>query len=645
MVKSRFGVLSSPSKDESDVTLRHRTATSAGNPKPHEWIDTSAHFQEYMRRSSDRSTLRRRTILRLNDPSYLQGVRRASQRIAEAAWSAHLQQVSGGEIPSAASILGQQINGRGGRENALHHPVESNAESVYFDALHSDSSVQSDGGHSSRLSSTERAALRGTKRALHEAEDVVGGGGEEPFYGGSTSEFDLDTIDESIRGRPKSTSPSAFLRMRTLLRGGPGRRVVRFMTGSPPSSSNRAATSFADGASHRSAEATTAAWMCGVCGMVFSTEHSAEKHEREHIADVVAGMEWMPKTHSSSDSFLYHRPMTAAQAKNVPSSSILLRPNGSTVEVENVPTTPKQRSNGVHSPSSMHAVGNATPNVDTVRFRLSSEEENGEVLGFSKKGDDEYPGLEADLPHTELPKCRTHSNNEVRFADDSSVHHETNSLLLRGDDRIVLADEALCDVVSRAVPKILTYGECDAERELALLARDKAYYDELSKRAVARRVNPSNRFRSDGEDLLAKVQNKFLDAYQLMKESDGKKGVSDQYNRIKKSGEESVQTITHSDHTLYVNVMVKNSVKVVRHELERLAKQRWEVATAEDESLTKFERFRVYTQIHVVKLAGLALASDFTVRCRSSVSVDFLRSNSPFLVLSVASSYRSSVIE
>jgi hypothetical protein len=58
--------------------------------------------------------------------------------------------------------------------------------------------------------------------------------------------------------------------------------------------------------------------------------------------------------------------------------------------------------------------------------------------------------------------------------------------------------------------------------------------------------------------------------------------------------------------------MVKNSVAVVRHELDRLAKQRWEVA--EDESLTKFERFRVYTQINVVKLAGIALASDFTVR-------------------------------
>jgi hypothetical protein len=620
MVISRSSDLNSPSRDESDITLRHRThPTEQGAPPSKDVVvvDSSTHYQEYMRRNSDRSTLNRKTILRLNDPSYLQGVRRASKLVAEQAWRNRLQEdVAGGEILSSAAILGQVSGGdyRLDRE-------ELNRESVYFDPILSDSSMHSEGvGYSSRMSSTERAALRGTKRALHDSEDVVGVGGGDPFYG-STSEFDLDTIDESVRGQPKS--PTAFLRMRSLLRGGPGRRVVRFMTGSPPSS-NRDALPFTDDASSPSAKEASSAWMCGVCGMVFSSERSAEKHERQHIADVVAGMEWMPKTHSYADSFLYHRPMTASQAKGVLSPSILMRPLVSTIELENVPSTPKARSNIASSPTSVHAVGNATPNVDTVRFRLNNEENNGNVPRLSQREDDEYPGLEADLPRTvdHRRRNRAHLNNEVRFAQDSSVHHETNSILLRGDDRIVLADEALYDVVSRAVPMILTHRECDAELELALLTRDKAYYDELSKRAVARRVNPSNRFRSDGEDILAKVQNKFLDAYQLMKESDGTKGVSDQYNRIKKSGEESVQTIIHSDHTLYVNVMVKNSVKVVRHELERLAKQRWDVATAEDESLTKFELFRVYTQMHVVKLAGLALASDFTVSHASIICVN-----------------------
>ena len=584
---------SSPSRDESDNTLRRRTVDhSSRNSYCINDVDNS-HYRDYIQRSSDRTTLRRKTMKQLKDPSYFQRVRRASKLVAEKAWRSRLEE-SGGEIPSSAAILGRE-----------------EPSSVYFDALLSESSLHS--YDEPRLSSTERAALRGTKRALRESEDVVGG--DVPFNGvGSTSEFDLDTIDESAKGEPKP--PGSFLRMRSLLRGGPGRRVVRFATRSSPS--NRGTVPSTDGASKRSEEETSSAWMCGVCGMVFATEVKADEHEQNHIAEVVAGMEWMPKQKESSsrvEPFLYHRPVAAS--KNGFSSSILLRSDAGTMEMENIPLTPKSRSDHASSPSSAHAVGNATPIIDTVRFRLDYEEENrGETMPSSKLVDDGYPGLEADLPHTDFPRqrARANLNNEVRFAQDSSLDHETHSLLLRNDDRIVLADEALCDVVLRAVPMILTHRECDAELELALLARDKAYYDELAKRSVARRVNPSNRFRSDGEDALAKMQNKFLDAYQLMKESDGTKGVTDQYNRIKKVGEESLKTITQSDHTLYVNVMVKNSVKVVRHELERLAKQRWDVATAEEENLTRFERFRVYTQTHVVKLAGLALASDFTVR-------------------------------
>jgi hypothetical protein len=57
---------------------------------------------------------------------------------------------------------------------------------------------------------------------------------------------------------------------------------------------------------------------------------------------------------------------------------------------------------------------------------------------------------------------------------------------------------------------------------LALLARDKAYYDELHQRSAARRIDPSNRFRSDADDLFGKVQNRLIDAYQLMKDPEGR---------------------------------------------------------------------------------------------------------------------------
>ena len=100
----------------------------------------------------------------------------------------------------------------------------------------------------------------------------------------------------------------------------------------------------------------------------------------------------------------------------------------------------------------------------------------------------------------------------------------------------------------------------------------------------------------------------------------------------------------------YVNVMVRNSVQVVSHELERLAKKRWEDANSQSNAGNRFERFRAIAHgnlgmsfvvvelelwrilvwdcrltnhvswllllflLITVKLAGLALASDFTPR-------------------------------
>jgi hypothetical protein len=146
---------------------------------------------------------------------------------------------------------------------------------------------------------------------------------------------------------------------------------------------------------------------------------------------------------------------------------------------------------------------------------------------------------------------------------------------------------------------------------------------------MERTVNPTARYRSEEKGLRGTFQNKLLDAYQLMKESDGKKGIRDQYNpkkkkKYNKSGggtndadADTAVVVQRDQTTLYVNVIVKNSVQVVRHELERLARQRWEIGSdhvLQNKNVTRFERFRVYTQTKAVKLAGMALASDFTVR-------------------------------
>jgi len=208
-------------------------------------------------------------------------------------------------------------------------------------------------------------------------------------------------------------------------------------------------------------------------------------------------------------------------------------------------------------------------------------------------------------------------NENKKIGAKSSVKGDVVLMPNAMREYVVLSDEALVEVCQRAKPLILTDAEMKAERELAFLARDKAYYDEIAQRAFARRKNPSNRFRADSETFAGKVQNKMLDAYQLMKEGDNTRGVTDHYEKKQKSGGDgaaSQEIMIQSDKTLYVNVMVKNSIQVVRHELERLAREKWETSPEEVNKFTKFQRFRVYAHVNIVKLAGIALASDFTVR-------------------------------
>lgn len=66
---------------------------------------------------------------------------------------------------------------------------------------------------------------------------------------------------------------------------------------------------------------------------------------------------------------------------------------------------------------------------------------------------------------------------------------------------------------------------------------------------------------------------------------------------------------------MYINVMVKHSVRVVSTELERLAQQRWEDDHGESrESYDNFEHFRKFAHVNLIRLAKLALSADFTPR-------------------------------
>ena len=704
----------SVSKDESDHTLKHRTTPRTKQPSSERQPPPRFHPPEM---ASSRRTISRRTQQKLNDPLYLDEMRRHSIRVADHAWQRLSSQTS-----SSSLLLPPQQQ----QPDHYHAPSppalsssyfgQSGGTTTYFDAVHYSGNFSVDGSignstiqsesvtvrsnnnnhhhHQINKTPTEIATLRGTKRALRESNEV---GPPPPLPHerlNETHDFDLDTLAGTI---PSKTATSRrisnpFRRVaRSFLRSGRDGnsvRVVKFPSnpnsasirhkrdgdGTSLSSTRRKAASDPHHTteSHVNNDTSDDAWMCGVCGMVFANELVADQHEQRHIIDVVKGMEWNKNNQSRVNrpntmmSPIRHEPIVS------PSTTSILMPSSKRiVEVENLPKTPQlQRGRGrIREANSLRAVGTSSPmEPDVVRFAIATTEppvhppplrpdndrrpHSPHIRFEHDEDDDEYPGLDADLPppllsSTEPQRHGRANSNEVRFAsdDDALLSHapQHNPLAVKhlhefdmlyqpanATDRVVLADEALYDVTSRAVSMILTRREADAEYELALLARDKSYYDECTKRAIARRVNPSNRYRSDREDVLAKVQNKFVDAYQLMKESDGKKGITDQYNRInKKGGKEGTTSalMKHTGSTIYVNVMVKNSVEVVRHELERLAKQRWDVSSSQDESLTRFERFRVYTQMNIVKLAGIALASDFTVRLKKCEMYFFFFTN------------------
>ena len=320
------------------------------------------------------------------------------------------------------------------------------------------------------------------------------------------------------------------------------------------------------------------AWMCGVCGQAFTSWNAADQHEKDHIASVVSSCL------ASWD--------TNATSLETPTVHGSFRARGRTLSA------------------------GSTRNSRSQRKRFYSEDT------VPKMGDQDVASFGEDVPEpweVQSPEGnglpRRNGPSEVRFNIEPEVDSvQDDSLLLSSTvrDYVVLADEALVNVAREAEKLLLTPEEQQAELELSLLTRDKAYYHEIGQRALQFKTNPTNRYRSDEKGLRGAIQNKFVDAYQLMKNPDGNFR-QDHYHQKSKS-HDIVKPLTHSDDTLFVNVMVKNSIEVVKHELDRLAKARWE--NRKGENMTDFERFRVYAHMNIVRLAGLALASDFTV-CNS----------------------------
>lgn len=443
----------------------------------------------------------------------------------------------------------------------------------------------------------------------------------------------------------------------------------------------------------------SAAWMCGVCGQAFPSLESAQKHEDWHLKHVVASLGWaddstnlnflasptaataMPTTTAktaaatattTTNAFLFDRSL-----RGVPPSRRYRFDSSDSIPHAILPQNRSNRTGRGRS-GSHGGGGGGIDNGREDRFYSVRHDRGGEVE--EEKAEEGFPPDAAAHPYRRRSRAPSGSS-EVRFWDDdrgaggggggggldlppwatpsdirhTSVgpldQHRRRLLMLRDQplpllaaqaerDYVVLADEALLDVCRRAAPMVLTPTELRAERRLASLARDKRHYDDLLSRALARRTNPTNRFRSDADTLRGKVLNKLLDAYQLMKEGDHLAHTKDRYSGAKGGGSggggagAADALLPHTAATLYVNVLVRNGVQVVRRELERLAREKWEHPDMADH-YTRFERFRAYAHANMVKLAGLALASDFTVRGKAEAfASDCVRQSSNLIVLS-----------
>uniref|UniRef100_A0A7R9W4M1 VASt domain-containing protein n=1 Tax=Pseudictyota dubia TaxID=2749911 RepID=A0A7R9W4M1_9STRA len=349
-------------------------------------------------------------------------------------------------------------------------------------------------------------------------------------------------------------------------------------------------------------EATEDAWMCGLCGMAFSSHEHAEAHE-------VRCVRYAFGTNDRGD------------VRMMESSGELVFSSTQNVGAPHASAQPQP--NSIFHASFSAALGPTRPLTDrAAAFGLFPSSQDNGVIGKTPASSD---GAE--------------TRYEIRSAKTS--RGEPGAVHLSESMRrcVVMTDEAVCKVALRASAMVLSFAETDAERELALLARDRAYYDVLATRSEKRHsAKGRSKFfsSSDGEGgVMGEIKSRFADAYKLIKAEEtegglGSGGVVDVYSAKGNKGK-AMPEIGHDDGTLYINVIVKNGAQVISHELERLAKMRWEQeqVTETDRMASKaaldvtagvsvprkeFEWFRHFAQYNMVRLAGLALASDFTPR-------------------------------
>jgi len=337
--------------------------------------------------------------------------------------------------------------------------------------------------------------------------------------------------------------------------------------------------------------ATENAWMCGYCGHAFSSLLAAELHERKCVrAHAVVGQDGTPKIVDDTQQQQQHeRNKRTSLVRRVQTSIADYDP----VPANRLPNRLRNRSMSADNMLIRPQKNNTAAALTQSELQLQQNRREM-MMGHATHGD------------------ITNRNELLAAADPGEIflNEELQACM-------VVMDDALLKVIRMAHGMQTCRIEADAERELALLARDRAYYDMMAWRSNAR-VQSGRRFgdRVQPRGILSKVTTKLSEAYELIKEGNDENTERDFFAEARSrraTGEEGGhELLSHDDGTLYVNVVVKNSAKVVANELAKFAKNKWD-RTATTES-TQFERFRSMAHRHVLKVAGLALASDFTPR-------------------------------
>ena len=317
------------------------------------------------------------------------------------------------------------------------------------------------------------------------------------------------------------------------------------------------------------------AFACSICGTIYDSLANATRHEEQCL---ICWIDMMERTIDDSTA----RALLKFPAEHRPQIA----------QTKQVSSRPGLQRNAVSFHSAVSAVSSssATPSSalsSTPRYKQKSRSS----IDFIPP----KTGGEVNLESTEFQRHMIITDKAVvdivQRSKQVMYSRCQKELSILNDQPDEFVDEA------RKASLLLKLREFDAQHEIALMSRDRHYYGMVEQRSLEKIYGPSPRYENpykyyynrsyakmgidigsssrneddaDKASLLPKkswnaVKHRFEHAYELIKE--GASSDVDGIDHIKKSkvdkNSKMLGDIKHGPNTLYINVVVKNSVQVV----------------------------------------------------------------------------------